>query len=76
MACWIPVIAYKNWGSEYIIKDEKVWKVLEKNDEKHLLKWIIEMLNKKFNNIYINQYVTQKYSWEIIKRHLKNLYFN
>lgn len=75
IACWTPVIAYKNWWSEYIIKKE-VWKVLDKQNVELLKKWILEMINIKYDRKYLHKCIVDNYSWEIVKEKLLNLYFN
>jgi len=76
LACGCPVIAYKNWWSEYILKNDKVWMLLEKQDKELLKEWIIEMLWKEYEKEYLHNYVKINFSWEIIKEKLLNLYFN
>jgi len=63
LACWCPVIAYKNWWSEYVIKDEKLWILLEKQNKELLKKWIIEMLWKEYDKEYLHNYVKNNFSW-------------
>ena len=76
ISCWTPAITYKNWWSEYIIKDDKVWTVLNRQDTKLLKEWILKILNTEYDKEYLHQYIVDKYSWEIVKKKLINLYFN
>jgi glycosyltransferase involved in cell wall biosynthesis len=76
IACWTPVIEYKNWWSEYIIKDNRIWCILNNQDTNLLKEWILRMLNTEYDREYLHQYIVDKYSWEIIKEKLIDLYFN
>lgn len=74
IACGTPVIAYKNWWSEYIIKDRNVWTILWNQDTNLLNEWIIKMLNKEYNRKYLHNYIEKNYSQNIVKKELIELY--
>lgn len=74
ISCWTPVIAYKNWGTEYIINDDKIWTILNEQNINLLHKWILDMLNTKYDRKYLHNYITSRYSWDIIKDKLRNIY--
>jgi len=75
MSCWLPVIAFKNWWSEDIIVDNKLWFLIDKIDYWLLCKKICLWLNKKYNKKYIRDYVINSFWHNIIKERLLKLYF-
>ena len=76
ISCGIPIISYKNGWTEYIINDDKVGIVLDKQDEELLKRWIIEILNKKYDRNYLHEFIVRKYSWDVVYKKLYDLYFN
>ena len=74
IACWIPAITYKNWWSEYIINDKKVWLVLGKQDTSLLKEWILKMLDSNYDRDYLHKFIVNKYSWNVIREKLVSLY--
>ena len=50
--------------------------MLDKQDIELLKKWILEMLNIKYNRDYMHKYIADNYSWEIVKEKLLDLYFS
>ena len=75
ISCWIPVIAYKNWWSEYIFNDWKVWLILNKQDISDLKNWVIKILQSEYDKDYLHKYIVNKFSWKVIKKELLDLYF-
>lgn len=76
ISCWIPIISYKNWWTEYIIKDNNIWTILWEQNIKLLEEWIINMLNKQYDKHYLHKYITDRYSQKIIREKLIDLYKN
>ena len=76
IACWIHIVSYKNWWTEYIINDNKVWTIISKQDAKSLEESIVKNLNQLHDRNFLHNYIVNHYSWDIIKRMLIDLYFN
>jgi len=76
MACWKPVIAYKNWWSEHILKEPYLWKLIELQSHKVLSQELKEMIKNisTYDSKKIREYIVNNFSQEVAKNKLKNIY--
>jgi glycosyltransferase involved in cell wall biosynthesis len=73
LACGKPVVATRNGGSEYVIKNDEVGFLCEKGDADWFADIIKKALKRNWDYNVIIKYA-QKYSWENICKNIASIY--
>jgi len=71
LACGVPVVATINGGSEDIIKDHKIGRLLKSRDPQILSNLILVMLDYPFNRDIIANYAKMNYSKKYVINQIK-----